>query len=90
MEILKDYNNIYFDLSSLADNIMATKKFEKDIEIYIRKMPERFILGSDYEGRDQTSHIRFVNNLKISDINKEKVFYTNAKKLYKLAILEEL
>lgn len=86
LEVLKDCDNVYFDLSSLADNILVTKTFDRDLTAWIQKMPERFLFGSDYEGCNPMEHIQFIKNLKISDMEMEKVFYLNSKKIYKLAI----
>lgn len=87
---LRDCQNVYFDLSSIVDNCPIAMEFRELLSQQIREMPERFLFGSDYEGCDIKEHVNFVDKLDISDIEKEMVFYNNAKKLYRLDIMEDL
>jgi len=73
---------VYFDLSSIADNYLIAMRFRKLLLQQIHKMPEHFLFGSGYEGCDIKEHVDFINQLDISDIEKEMVFYNNAKRLY--------
>ena len=87
---LRDCRNVYFDLSSIADDYLIAAGFRKLLSKQIHEMPERFLFGSDYAGCDIKEHVVFINQLDISDIEKEMVFYNNAKRLYFLDITEEL
>lgn len=87
---LKDCKNVFFDLSSIADDYLIAMGFRKLLSQQIYEMPERFLFGSDYAGCDIKKHVDFINQLDISDIEKEMVFYNNAKRLYHLDIMEGL
>ncbi len=87
---LRDCKNVFFDLSSIADDYLIAMGFRKLLSQQIHEMPERFLFGSDYAGCDIKEHVDFINQLDISDIEKEMVFYNNAKRLYHLDITEGL
>lgn len=87
---LRDCQNVYFDLSSIADNCSVAMEFRGLLSQQIREMPHRFLFGSDYEGCDIKEHVDFIEKLDISDIDKEMVFYNNAKRIYRLDIVEEV
>lgn len=87
---LRDCKNVYFDLSSIADNHRIAIGFSELLSQQIHEMPERFLFGSDYEGCDIKEHVDFIDNLGLSGIEKEMVFYNNAKRLYRLDIMEDL
>ncbi len=79
-DTLAEYANVYFDVSSIADgNINYIKPV---LEQAIRKMPDRFIFGSDYGCCSQEKHIVLGNNLDISEYAKEMLFYKNAERIY--------
>ena len=82
--------NVYFDLSSIADDNSIAMKFCELLSQQIHEMPECFLFGSDYESCDIKEHIDFIDKLRISDIEKERIFYSNAKRLYRLDIMEDL
>ena len=87
---LRDCQNVYFDLSSIADDYSIALGFRELLSQQIHEMPERFLFGSDYEGCDIKEHVDFINKMALSDIEKEMVFYNNAKRLYHLEIMEAL
>ena len=87
---LRDCRNVYFDLSSIADNCSIAMEFHELLSQQIREMPERFLFGSDYGGCDIKEHVDFIDKLDISVIEKEMVFYNNAKRLYRLDVMEDL
>lgn len=87
---LRNCQNVYFDLSSIADNCSIAMELRELLSQQIHEMPERFLFGSDYEGCDIKEHVDFIDNLDISAIEKEMVFYNNAKRLYRLDIMEDL
>ncbi len=87
---LMDCRNVFFDLSSIADDYLIAMGFRKLLSQQIHEMPERFLFGSDYAGCDIKEHMDFIHQLDISDIEKEMVFYNNAKRLYHLDITEGL
>lgn len=87
---LRDCRNVYFDLSSIADDYSIGLGFRELLSQQIHEMPERFLFGSDYEGCDIKEHVDFIDKMALSDIEKEMVFYNNAKRLYRLDIMEGL
>lgn len=80
-ETLKSCPNVYFDLSSVADDHEKCQSVAKTLERYIPEMPERFIFGSDYGCCDQMRHIDFVKAL---NIHSEMLFCLNAQQLYRI------
>lgn len=83
-DLLKDCGNVFFDLSSIADSPERNPEMKKILEMYIPRMPARFLFGSDYASCDQRAHIEFCRNLCLSDENRKKLFYENAERIYSL------
>lgn len=83
-ETLKDCANVYYDLSSIADEPEKCPPLAEVLERYIPEMPERFIFGSDYGCCDQAKHIEFIRGLNIPEEYRKMLFYLNAKRLYKI------
>lgn len=77
-ERLAEFENVYFDLSSTADNPAIYNEIKSAVENAVRKMPERIIFGSDFASCDQRTHVEFFIGLDISDEEKRRVFYENA------------
>lgn len=80
-EKLAEFENVYFDLSSTADDPALHGEVKTAVEKAVRKMPERIIFGSDFASCDQKTHIEFFNGLDISYEEKRLVFGENAKKI---------
>lgn len=83
-ETLKSCANVYFDLSSVADDPENCPSAAEALERYIPEMPERFIFGSDYGCCDQRRHIDFIKNLNIPSDFLQRIFSQNAELLYKI------
>lgn len=71
---LRDCQNVYFDLSSIADDYSIALGFRELLSQQIHEMPERFLFGSDYEGCDIKEHVDFIDKMALSDIEKEMVY----------------
>lgn len=71
---------MYFDLSSIADDYSIALGFRELLSQQIHEMPEWFLFGSDYEGCNIKEHVDFIDKMVLSDIEKEMVFYNNAKR----------
>jgi len=88
VEVTKDFNNISYDTSALADEEVLQKTGKEKIEIaleeLIKKYDKKILYGSDYGMCNIENHIDLVNNLKISDIQREGVFYKNAKSIFRI------
>jgi len=88
VEVTRDFNNISYDTSALADEEVLQKTGKEKIEIaleeLIKKYDKKILYGSDYGMCNIENHIDLVNNLKISDIQREGVFYKNAKSIFRI------
>lgn len=85
-ETLKSCHNVYFDLSSVADDPEKCPSVAQVLERYIPEMPERFIFGSDYGCCDQRRHIGFIKSLKIPLDSLQGVLHGNAARIYKITL----
>lgn len=83
-ETLEDIPNVYFDLSSIADEPAYIPTAKTVLERFIPQMPERFIFGSDYAGCDRKQHIDLCMSLDIPAEFKEMLFCSNARRLFKI------
>ena len=83
-ETLKDIPNVYFDLSSIADDLAYIPAAKAALEKYIPKMPERFVFGSDYAGCNRKQHINMCMELDIPAKYRDMLFCSNARRLYKI------
>lgn len=81
---LVKYLNVYFDISSIADNMAILNDIEEKIKKLIEAAPKRVLFGSDYSGCNQEEHIQFVKNLKLNARLTEAVFEGNAKRVFRL------
>lgn len=81
---LVKYSNVYFDISSIADNMAILNDIEEKIKKLIEAAPKRVLFGSDYSGCNQEEHIQFVKNLKLNARLTEAVFAGNAKRVFRL------
>jgi uncharacterized protein len=89
-KITRGFRNIYFDTSALADNEVITRtgldKIKKVLERSIKDNSKSVLFGTDYAMCDFKKHINLINSLEISEESKEKVFWRNTDKLFKLKI----
>ncbi|MFH1307759.1 MAG: amidohydrolase family protein [archaeon] len=83
-------DNIYYDTSALADKEVLEETGEKIMRKFltntIEEKPSNVMFGTDYAMCNIKDHINLINSLKISKENKEKVFWKNAVKLYRLKL----
>lgn len=83
-ETLKDIPNVYFDISSIADDPAYVPEAKAALERSIPQMPERFVFGSDYAGCDRKKHIDLCAVLDIPAEFKDMLFCSNARRLYRI------
>lgn len=55
-ELLVEYPNVYFDISSIADDETILEDVGVKIKRLIEVVPERVLFGSDYSGCSQRKH----------------------------------
>lgn len=84
LETLKSFPNVYFDLSSIADDPSYIPTNKATLEKFIPQMPYRFVFGSDYACCDRRQHIDLCTSLDISKEFKEMLFCSNARRLYNI------
>jgi len=79
--LLKNYKNIYADLSAQSAYNALTRDLEYGIE-FLNKFYNKLLFATDYLYPEQELPIiDFMKSVKISEGKKEKIFYENAKKL---------
>lgn len=84
--LLAKYPNVYFDISSIADNMAILSDIEEKIKKLIEVVPKRVLFGSDYSGCSQEAHIQFVKKLRLNKMLTESIFAENAKYVFKLKV----
>lgn len=83
-QLLVKYPNVYFDISSIADNRAILNDIAKKIKKLIEAVPERVLFGSDYSGCNQEEHLQFVKNLGLNKMLTGSIFEGNAKYVFRL------
>ena len=83
-EVLGDLENVYFDISSIADDPEKLPQIKDSLEKAIKLMPKRFIFGSDFGSCSQEAHLRFVESLDISNEQRELFMHYNSEYVYRL------
>lgn len=81
-QLLVEYSNVYFDISSVADNETISEDMGVKLKKLIEAVPERVLFGSDYSGCSQMAHMEFVRKLELSEEVETKVLYGNAIQVY--------
>jgi len=88
VEVTKDFTNISYDTSALADKEVVFKtgreKIKYSLEMLIKKYNKKILYGSDYGMCNLQDHISLINNLDISDKQREEIFYKNSVLLFGL------
>ena len=90
-ETTKDVPNIYFELAGTADKEVLEKsggleKMRSILKQTIDDRPDQVIFGTDWPMCGIADHIKLINSLALPEDIKEKVFYKNARNIYKLPI----
>ncbi len=87
-KITRGFENIYFDTSALMVKEVVKETGLDNIKRVLKKTikdnPESVLFGTDYITGSFKKHIDLINSLGI--LNKEKVFWQNANKLFKLGL----
>lgn len=88
VELTKDYTNIHYDTSALADKEVVLKtgkgKIKNSLEKLITKYNKKVLYGSDYGMCSIPDHIELIKDLDISDSERADVFYNNAYDIFEL------
>lgn len=78
------FQNVFFDISSIADNREKSSEISNWIKELISVAPTRVLYGSDYSCCSQQEHIKFVRELEIEKDIEDMIFGENAKYVYQL------
>ena len=81
---LTEYVNVFFDISSVADDEAIWAAMKEKVKQLVEAVPERVIFGSDYSGCSQTAHVQFVKELGLNAEAEAKVLCGNALQAYAL------
>ena len=81
---LIQFQNVFFDISSIADDMEKTPEISNWTKDIISAAPTRVLYGSDYSCCSQREHIEFVRGLELEKTIEDMLFWRNAKYLYKL------
>lgn len=84
--LLYDFPNVFFDLSSVADDALIREHIMGEIRNLINAVPERVVWGSDYSACSQAEHIDFIKELGLNKKVEEAVLYKNAIDIYKISM----
>jgi len=80
------YQNIYYDISSLAHEKGILDKTASSLQRIAQAYPQRIILGSDYGMCSTKDHIDLVLSLDISQEERQLILANNALNVYKLPL----
>ena len=84
-KLLIPFQNVFFDISSIADDSEKTPEISNRIKEIISVAPTRVLYGSDYSCCSQREHIEFVKGLELEKDIEDMLFWRNAKYVYQLA-----
>lgn len=87
--ITNGFDNIYFDTSALADPEVirmsgGIKKIKEVLTKTIKRRVKSVLFGTDWPIGNVKKHINLINSLRITEEEKDKVFYKNALYLFNL------
>ena len=83
-ETLGGCENVYFDISSTADDPANIPQIKKALEAAIPAMPQRFLFGSDFGSCSQRAHLEFAASLRLTAEQRELLMCRNACAVYHL------
>lgn len=83
---LIQFQNVFFDLSSIADDRRKIPAISTQIKKVIAAAPSRVLFGSDYSCCDQWRHIEFIRGLNLEKSVEDMLFWKNAKNMFSLEI----
>lgn len=81
---LTGLKNLYFDLSSVADDPAILSEISEKMRALVAAAPERVLFGSDYSGCSMAVHLEFVKGLELPEDMEENLLSGNAKRLYRI------
>lgn len=95
MEVVYKNKNVYADISGLVLGNFSSH-FEEYMRNQLRDMilyagePRYLLYGTDWPISNMGTYIEFMNNLPLSDRNRDRIFWENAAHLFKIPIARDL
>jgi uncharacterized protein len=93
MEVVYKNKNVFTDISGLVLGDFSDR-FEGYMHKQLQEMlvygvePDKVLFGSDWPISSMESYLEFIDELKISDKERQKIMYENAARLFKLPVTE--
>ena len=87
-EILGECENVFFDISSVADDPEKLPQIAQVLNAAVPAMPHRFLFGSDFGSCSQRAHLDFAAGLTLTPQQRECLMYQNACAVYHLPAAE--
>ncbi len=81
---LESCGNVYFDISSAADDPVKCPQIRTALESAISAMPQRFLFGSDFGSCSQRIHLDFAGSLHITAEQRAALMSGNARAVYRM------
>lgn len=92
-ETTREYENIYYDTSALADKEVLEKTGEKEVKDVLKKTidadAQSVLFGTDFSMCDFEAHLNLVDSLVISESARERILWKNASNLFNLGLKGE-
>lgn len=82
--LLMDFENLFFDVSSIADDVDKRQDMLEVLKKIVKDAPDRVLFGSDYSCCNQKEHIEFIRELKLEKNLEDNIFWKNARRIYRL------
>lgn len=87
-DITRPFGNIFFDTSALADSEViretGLEKIREILALTANERPDNVLFGTDYPMCSIEKHVDLINSLDTGKEKKEKIFFRNAVRLFKL------
>ena len=83
-DVLGSCGNVYFDISSTADDPALLPRLKPVLESAVRAMPQRILFGSDFGSCSQRAHLGFADLLELTAAQREALMFRNACAVYHL------
>lgn len=83
---LTRHPDLYFDLSSVADDPQVAEGLLEDLRSLIALAPGRVVFGSDYASCARRPHLELMDALALPEETRRRVLWENAVRLYGLPL----
>lgn len=84
-ETLGGCENVFFDISSVADDPGKIPQIQTALEAAMQNMPHRILFGSDFGSCSQRTHLDFAAALHLTAAQRENLMFRNACAVYRIA-----